>query len=33
VPAGARGIKLQSDDEIVLGHARLRVMIDEKTKC
>jgi hypothetical protein len=32
VPAGARGIKLQPNDEIALGHARLRVMI-EKTKC
>lgn len=30
VPAGARGIKLQSDDEIALGHARLRVTIDQK---
>lgn len=32
VPAGARGIKLQPNDEIALGHARLRVMI-EKVKC
>lgn len=32
VPAGARGIKLQSEDEIALGHARLRVVI-EKAKC
>jgi hypothetical protein len=31
VPAGARGVKLQSHDEIALGHARLRVMI-ENTK-
>lgn len=28
VPAGARGIKLQSDDEIALGHARLKVMVE-----
>ncbi len=31
VPAGARGIKLQSDDQIALGHARLRVTV-EKTE-
>jgi len=30
VPAGARGIKLQSGDEIALGHARLRVMIENQ---
>jgi FHA domain len=30
VPAGARGLKLQSDDEIALGHARLRVTIGSK---
>ena len=32
VPAGARGIKLQANDEIALGQARVRVVI-EKTKC
>jgi len=32
VPAGARGIKLQPNDEIALGHARLRVTM-EKVKC
>ena len=30
VPAGARGIKLETDDEIVLGHARLRVTVETK---
>jgi hypothetical protein len=30
VPTGARGVKLQSDDEIALGHARLRVTVDRK---
>ena len=30
VPAGARGTRLETDDEIVLGHARLRVTIDTK---
>ena len=29
VPAGARGIKLQPNDEIALGHARLKVMIEK----
>jgi FHA domain len=28
VTAGARGVKLQSHDEIALGHARLKVMIE-----
>jgi hypothetical protein len=32
VPSGARGIKLETDDEIVLGHARLRVTIDTTMK-
>jgi hypothetical protein len=32
VPSGARGIKLQPNDEIALGHARLKVTI-EKVKC
>jgi len=32
VPVGARGLKLQPDDEIALGHARLRVTIEQK-KC
>lgn len=30
VPAGARGTKLESGDEIALGHARLRVTIESK---
>jgi hypothetical protein len=30
VPAGARGTKLESGDEIALGHARLRVTIGSK---
>lgn len=30
VPAGARGIKLQPNDEIALGQARVRVMIETK---
>jgi FHA domain len=29
VPAGARGTKLETDDEIVLGHARLRVTVEK----
>ena len=29
VPAGARGTKLENGDEIVLGHARLRVSIEK----
>ena len=32
VPAGARGTKLESGDEIALGHARLRVSIESKKK-
>lgn len=31
VPAGSRGIKLESGDEIVLGEARLRVRIDSQS--
>jgi hypothetical protein len=31
VPAGARGAKLETDDEIVLGLARLRVMIEKRS--
>ena len=30
VPAGSRGTKLQSDDEIVLGQTRLRVVVEKK---
>jgi hypothetical protein len=30
VPTGPRGVRLQSDDEIALGHARLRVTVDRK---
>ena len=30
VPAGARGAKLETDDEIVLGYARLRVTVERK---
>jgi hypothetical protein len=30
IPAGARGTRLETDDEIVLGQARLRVMIEKK---
>lgn len=33
VPAGARGIKLQPNDEIALGHARLRVTIETQKNC
>jgi len=29
VPAGARGTRLETDDEIVLGHARLRVTLEQ----
>jgi FHA domain-containing protein len=29
VPAGSRGMKLESDDEIVLGQARLRVAVEK----
>jgi FHA domain len=29
VPAGSRGMKLESDDEIVLGQARLRVALEK----
>jgi FHA domain-containing protein len=29
VPAGARGTRLETDDEIVLGHARLRVVVEK----
>jgi len=32
VPAGARGTKLESGDEIALGHARVRVTIESKKK-
>jgi predicted component of type VI protein secretion system len=32
VPAGARGTKLESGDEIALGHARLRVTVEAKKK-
>jgi hypothetical protein len=31
VPAGARGARVETDDEIVLGHARLRVAIEKKS--
>jgi len=31
VPAGARGTRLETDDEIVLGHARLRVAIEKRS--
>jgi FHA domain-containing protein len=31
VPTGARGIRLQSEDEIVLGEARLRVTIEARS--
>lgn len=30
VPAGSRGMKLESEDEIVLGQARLRVTVEKK---
>jgi len=30
VPSGSRGMKLESDDEVVLGHARLRVSVDKR---
>jgi hypothetical protein len=30
VPAGSRGTKLESDDEIVLGQARVRVVVEKK---
>jgi hypothetical protein len=30
VPAGARGTRLESDDEIVLGQARLRVTVEKR---
>ena len=30
VPSGARGTRLETDDEIVLGHARLRVTVERK---
>jgi hypothetical protein len=30
VPAGPRGTRLETDDEIVLGHARLRVTVEKK---
>ncbi len=29
VPAGARGTRLETNDEIVLGHARLRVIVEK----
>ena len=29
VPAGARGTRLETNDEIVLGHARLRVTVEK----
>jgi predicted component of type VI protein secretion system len=32
VPAGARGTKLESGDEVALGHARLRVTIESRKK-
>lgn len=32
VPPGARGTKLESGDEIALGHARLRVTLEAKKK-
>jgi hypothetical protein len=31
VPAGARGTKLETDDEIVLGQARLRVTVEKRS--
>ena len=31
VPAGARGTKLETDDEIVLGQARLKVAIEKRS--
>jgi len=31
VPAGARGTRLESDDEIVLGQAKLRVVLEKRT--
>jgi hypothetical protein len=31
VPAGARGIRLETDDEIVLGQARIRVVMETKS--
>jgi FHA domain-containing protein len=30
VPAGARGTRLETDDEIVLGYARLRVTVEKR---
>src|SRR5207245_4681883 len=30
VPAGSRGVRLQSGDEIVLGEARVRIRFDEE---
>ena len=32
VPAGARGTKLETDDEIVLGQARLRVTVEKRNE-
>ena len=31
VPPGARGVRLQPGDEILLGHARLRVRVVPRT--
>jgi hypothetical protein len=31
VPAGARGARVETDDEIVLGHARLRAVIEKRS--
>jgi hypothetical protein len=31
VPAGARGTRLETDDEIVLGYARLRVVVEKRS--
>ena len=30
VPAGARGTRLETDDEIVLGQARVRVVVETR---
>ncbi len=30
VPAGSRGVRLENGDELVLGHARLRVTIEDE---
>jgi hypothetical protein len=30
VPAGSRGVRLQSGDEVVLGEARLRLLIRDR---